>query len=390
VVTQLPDVAKELREELEKIRREHGQETGDPGGQPRRGDDAAPGLPRLHRRHNDDEEERAKVLADPKDMLRLYNAISAATGRTVENDYAGAARILEGVLKEDPTNPQARFLLAMCYEKTDRTGDAKVILDGVLKDDPENVRALIAMANILSTERNYEEVVAICKRALAKDEHNTQAYVLIADAHIAANDHAGALPYLQKAVEIQPKLTRNRNNLAACLIGLRRFEAAETELKGILSEHPKFPLAHFNLGLLYEEEGRVADARSAYTKEVELHSNVVAARFNLANLLLRAGDVTGAEDQLRQLLKENPDEPRANLFLARALLARSADPDEALPFVKTGLDKATASEQKALGYFLLADIYSRQGRRADVEEALRNARYYQARIAPVHASSRSR
>jgi predicted Zn-dependent protease len=191
-------------------------------------------------------------------------------------------------------------------------------------------------------------------------------------------------------VEIQPKLTRNRNNLAACLIGLRRFDEAETGLKGILSDHPKFPLTHFNLGLLYEEKGRVADARSAYAKEVELHPNIVAARFNLANLLLRSGDVAGAEDQLRQLLKESPDEPRANLFLARALLARSASPDEALPFVKTGLEKSTAPDQKALGYFLLADIYSRQGRRADVEEALRNARYYQARTAPVKASSLAR
>jgi tetratricopeptide (TPR) repeat protein len=230
-------------------------------------------------------------------------------------------------------------------------------------------------------------MVAICKRALAKDEHNTQAYVLIAGAHIAANDHAGALPYLQKAVEIQPKLTRNRINLSACLIGLRRFDEAETELTGILSGHPQFPLAHFNLGLLYEEEGRFGDARTAYAKEVELHPNLVAARFNLANLLMRAGEAAAAEDQLRQLIKANPDEPRANLFLARALLARSADPDEALPFVKHGLEKATAPDQKALGYFLLADIYSRQGRRAEVEDALRNARYYQARIAPVSASS---
>jgi len=391
VVGRLPGAAKELREELEKIRKS--MDSKKPETQEANLDEET--MRRLASlgyiggtmatRKNE-----AKVLADPKDMLRLYNAISAAAGRTVENDYAGAARTLEGVLKDDPTNPQARFLLAMCFEKLDRTGDAKMILDGVLKDDPENVRALIAMANILSKERNYEEVVAICQRALAKDEHNTQAYVLIAGAHIAVNDHAGALPYLQKAVEIQPKLTRNRNNLAACLIGLRRFDEAETGLKGILSDHPKFPLTHFNLGLLYEEKGRVADARSAYAKEVELHPNIVAARFNLANLLLRSGDVAGAEDQLRQLLKESPDEPRANLFLARALLARSASPDEALPFVKTGLEKSTAPDQKALGYFLLADIYSRQGRRADVEEALRNARYYQARIAPVHASSRGR
>jgi choline-sulfatase len=324
-----------------------------------------------------------KVLADPKDMLPLYNAVSAAAGMIVEKDYAGAATKLEAVLKEDPKNPQARSLLAMCYEKTDRNAEAKAIFESVLKDDPENLRAMIAMADILAKEGRTAEMVTICKRALAKDERNTQAYALLADAYMGANDYAAALPYLQKAVEIQSKLTRNRNNLAACLIGLRRFDEAKAELKGILSEHPKFPLSHFNLGLLYEEQGRFGDARAAYATEVELHPNIVAARFNLANLFLRTGDVAAAEDQLRQLIKAQSDEPRAYLFLARALLARSASPEEALPFVKEGLDKSTAPELKALGYFLLADIYSRQGRRAEVEEALRNARDYQARTAPV-------
>ncbi len=388
-LSRLPQVAKELREEL--IRIQKGMNAKKPETQEANIDEET--MRRLASLGYiggtmTTKKSEAKVLADPKDMLPLYNAVGAASGLIVEKDYAGAATKLEAVLKEDPKNPQARALLAMCYEKTDRNTEAKAIFDSVLKDDPENLRAMIAMAGILAKEGKTAEMVAICKRALAKDERNTQAYALLADAYMGANDYAAALPYLQKAVEIQSKLTRNRNNLAACLIGLRRFDEAETQLKGILSEHPKVPLAQFNLGLLYEEEGRFGDARSAYEKEVELHPNIVAARFNLANLLLRAGDIAGAEAQLRELLKANPDEPRANLFLARALLARSASPEEALPFVKEGLDTSTAPELKALGYFLLADIYSRQGRRAELEEALRNARTYKARTAPVKEPSR--
>ena len=390
-LARLPQAPRELREELEKIKK--GMNAKKPETQEANIDEET--MRRLASLGYiggtmTTKKSEAKVLADPKDMLPLYNAVSAAAGMIVEKDYAGAATKLEAVLKEDPKNPQARSLLAMCYEKTDRNAEAKAIFDSVLKDDPENLRAMIAMAGILAKEGRTAEMVAICKRALAKDERNAQAYALLADAYMGANDYAAALPYLQKAVEIQSKLTRNRNNLAACLIGLRRFDEAEAELKGILSEHPKFPLSHFNLGLLYEEEGRFGDARTAYATEVELHPNIVAARFNLANLLLRTGDVAAAEDQLRQLIKAQSDEPRAYLFLARALLARSASPEEALPFVKEGLDKSTTPELKALGYFLLADIYSRQGRRAEVEEALRNARYYQARIAPIKASSRTR
>jgi tetratricopeptide (TPR) repeat protein len=386
VVARLPKVATELRRELHRIQEEMSAKKPETQ-EANIDEETMRRLAALGYVGGAVEPSEGKALADPKDMLHLYNEVMAAAGLTVGNDYAGAARTLEGVLKEDPTNPQARFLLATCYERTERDAEAKEILDGVLKDDPDNLRALIAMAGILSREENYDQMVALCKRALAKDERNTQAYALIADAHTAANDHAGALPYLQKAVEIQPKLTRNRNNLAACLIGLGRLAEAETELKTILEVHPKFPLTNFNLGLLYEEQGRLGDARKAYATEVELHPGSVAARFNLANLLLRLGDVAGAEEQLRKIVEGKPDEPRGYLFLARALLARSADPAEALPLVREGLAKSRKPEDNALGYFLLADIYSRQGRRVQVEEALARARTYQAQI-PPRASSR--
>jgi choline-sulfatase len=391
LIAQLPQVAKQLRQELTKMR--EGMSAERPETQEANIDEET--LRRLASLGYiggtvTAKRSESKVLPDPKDMLHLYTAVGVAARQITDKDFAGAATKLEGVLKEDPQNPQARFLLAMCYEKTERNAEAKTILDGVLKDDPENLRGLIAMAGLLAKEGKTAEMVAICKRALAKDERNAQAHALIADAYMSANDYVAALPYLQKAVEIQPKLTRNRNNLAACLIGLRRFDEAEATLKDLLSTHPKCPLAHFNLGLMYEEEGRFGDARKAYATEIELHPNVEVARFNLANLLLRQGDVAGAEEQLRELVKAKPDEPRAYLFLARALLAQSAPPEQALPFAKEGLAKAKTAELKALGYFVLADIYSREGHRAEVEEALANARYYQARMALAKGSSNAR
>ena len=71
------------------------------------------------------------------------------------------------------------------------------------------------------------------------------------------NKPAQALPYLEKAVAIQPKLTQNRLNLAGCLIEVKQLARAEALLKEILEDYPKFPLAKFNLGLLYDEQGRL-------------------------------------------------------------------------------------------------------------------------------------
>ncbi|MBI4916643.1 MAG: sulfatase-like hydrolase/transferase [Acidobacteria bacterium] len=389
LVGRLPGVAEELRATLAQLREAGARGAPDPQ-EANLDEETMRALASLGYVGGTTRTDDGAVRADPKDMLEVYDAIGVAAGTLSQGDHAGAVSRLEAVLKQDPGNPQARFLLAAGYEKLGRVGDARVVLDGVLQEDPENLRALIAMAGILAAEGEGELTVAICKRALAKDTRNTQAMALIADAYMDRNDNLGALPYLQEAVAIQPKLTRNRNNLAACLIGLRRFDEAEAELNGILSTHPKFPLAHFNLGLLYEESGRLGDARTAYAKELELQPDSVVARFNLANLFLRSGDTPAAEDQLRQLLKANPDEPRAYLFLARALLARAADPAEVLPLVREGLDRSQSPDLKALGYFLLADVYSRQGRRVEVEGALRSAQYYKAQTAPVQVPPHGR
>ena len=65
--------------------------------------------------------------------------------------------------------------------------------------------------------------MALAKRILAVDARNAQAYALMAGAHMDVSDHLAAVPLLEKAVEIQPKLTRNRLNLAVANVGLDRF-----------------------------------------------------------------------------------------------------------------------------------------------------------------------
>jgi tetratricopeptide (TPR) repeat protein len=76
------------------------------------------------------------------------------------------------------------------------------------------------------------------KRTLSLDDRNTQAYILLGEAYVGRGQAAEALPYFEKAVEIQPKLTQNRLNLAGCLIEVKQYDRAEaalTEISGVIS-----------------------------------------------------------------------------------------------------------------------------------------------------------
>lgn len=316
------------------------------------------------------------VLADPKDKLAIFESIQRAGEMIFSEKYAPAADLLEEALRKEAGIPQALLLLATCYVELGKKEEAKARLDEILKDDPDSTQALIALAKILKDEGKGEDAIALCKRTLAVDNRNNQAYALIADAYIDDENPAAALPYIEKAVEIQPKLAQNRLTMAACLVGLKQYDRAEPMLKDIIRESPKFPFAHFNLGLLFEEQGRWEEAREAYSQEVALYPNEYRARFNFGKVIFRLGDHQGYMDEMREVVRIAPRQAEGYLFLARGLLIENAPIAEVREMAEKGLSLASASALKAFGWFLLADIYNRENLPEKVNEALAKANSY--------------
>jgi arylsulfatase A-like enzyme/Tfp pilus assembly protein PilF len=320
----------------------------------------------------------AGPLADPKDKFEIFRKVSEAGQMALNDNYTEAAALLESALLEEQTIPQALLLLSTCYVEMGRKEDAKAKLDIVLKEDPENVQALTSLANLLLEEGRNEDVIALCKRALSVDEQNTQALLLIGETYMGFPDLAQALPYIEKAVELQPKMDRSRLALAVCLLGLKQYDRAEPLFREIVRGSPKFPLAHFNLGLLFEEQGRLEEARAAYAFEVEAYPGEFKARFNLGKLLFKLGDRAGSLDEMREIVRVAPRLAEGHLFLARGLLYEDVPLDEVKAAVDEGLALAETAELKAMGYFLLADVYNRLRQPDKMNEALRLANTYKA------------
>lgn len=313
-------------------------------------------------------------LADPKDKLPVFIAVQRAGELMGQDEHAAAAADLEKALREEPKMPQALLMLGSCYSELGRPKEAKAQFDRVLKDDPQNVQGLTGLANVLLEEGQTEDVITLCKKTLALDDRNAQAYALLGEVYVGRRDPSRALPYLEKAVEIQPKLTQNRLNLAACLIDLKQLGRAEAGLEEIVRDFPRFPGTQFNLGVVYDEQGRPREARTAYAAEVANHPESFKARFNLGKALSREGDWPGSIAEMREVVRIAPKRPEGYLFLARGLLHEGAPLDEVQGLAEKGLQLARASDVKALGWFLMADVYSRRREPEKVNEALGRAR----------------
>jgi tetratricopeptide (TPR) repeat protein len=237
-------------------------------------------------------------LADPKDKFFVFQKVTTAGELVTAEKYDEAMPLLESALAEEPGIPQALLVLATCYKETGRMGEAKSTLDLLLKADPENVQGLISLANILIDEGNNEDVVALCKQVRRSTRRTLRP--LLVGRSMGALDFGQALPYIERAVELQPKVDRSRFNLAACLIGLGQLDRAEPVLREVIAASPKWPLAHFNLGLLYEEQGRLEEARQAYVFEVKTYPSEFKARFNLRFVRSATGPGRGADARDRQ------------------------------------------------------------------------------------------
>jgi len=318
-------------------------------------------------------------LADPKDKFPVFQAVTSAGSMILEEKYSEAAERLEAALREEPMIPQALLVLSTCYVELGRTEEAKAKLDLLLKEDPESIPALVSMANILLEERKDEDVIALCEQTLSLDERNTQAHLLLGEIYLGRQEFSEALPHLEKAVEVQPKMLRSHFNLGVCLLGFKKYDRAEKELEHVIQEFPKYPLAEFNLGVLYEETGRLEEAQAAYTEEVTNYPGEFKARFNLGKLLFKLGDRPGSLAQMREVVKLTPKLAEGHLMLARGLLYEDVPLDEVQAEIEEGLALAETDELKALSYFLLADIYSRRQEPEKVKEALKKANSFKSK-----------
>ena len=148
-------------------------------------------------------------------------------------------------------------------------------------------------------------------------------------------------------------------------------------LKEIIREFPKSPRVRYNLGLLYEEQGRLTEAKTAYAGEVAAFPGEFQARFNLGQVLFKLGDRAGYMENMREVVKLAPRQAEGYLFLARGLLEEQAPLEEVQTVLEKGLALAGTPALKAFGYFLLADIYNRKHQPDKMNEALRKANSFE-------------
>jgi choline-sulfatase len=308
-------------------------------------------------------------LADPKDKIQLFNLMTQAreTARHDKESDEGL-HALERVVAEDPRVIDAWFMLGNESYRRRQFVTAIEHFKRALELKPDYDLVVINMANAYRALGRDQEAMVGYRRFMELDPKNAQIRYEAAQILIDGGQLDEARRQLTRALELEPKLAAARNALGVLALRRGDLATAEREIRAAIGEKSDVRLAHYNLALLAEERGDLPRAITEYQAEIDLHPNSYKAAFNLGRLDERMGNRQGQVAEFKRAIEMNPAFAEGHLLLAKAYLDQEQNLADAFRLARKGIELEPHGEYAPLGHYIIADVFSRQGRRVEADQ----------------------
>jgi choline-sulfatase len=306
---------------------------------------------------------------DPKDMIGLYNLLKLAGNDSVTGKLDDGIAKVRKVLAADPEVIEAHTMLGNMHAKAGRLNDAIAAYRQALAVDPEHEGAAWSLALAYRQAGKLDEARAGFERVLELNPRTAKALYQLAELSMLRREFAVAANTLEKGLTLDGDRGAFLVKLGEARLELKQLDAAEAALQDAIKVKSDQSMAHYNLGLVHEARGDWQAAALAYEAEIAVSPKLYQPHFNLAKVLTRTGRAADAVAHFRAAVELNPQFGTGYLYLAKALLD-SGDLKSAEDFATRGLGLKPDAAMAPLGHYVLADVYSRQGRDSEAARHL--------------------
>ena len=262
-----------------------------------------------------------------------------------------------------------------------------------------------ALARQAYEERRYDQSALYFARALTACGANASLLLALGQAHLLAQRPAEALTTLDRIPAGDAEYPSALKVKAKALYLLHRDTEAVDALKQAASRTPLDAEIPYDLGRIYYQLGRHADAAAAFRQATTLdrgsykawdnlglamealgddaqarqhylktlalvhkdHPRYDVVYANFADLLIKQGDYPRAFDLAAEAAERNPDEPR-NFFLAGKALVQVGRDDVSIKWFEQAI---ALNPDYPEPHYVLAQVYRRLGRAEDAARALK-------------------
>lgn len=171
--------------------------------------------------------------------------------------------------------------------------------------------------------------------ATAKKEELVDA----AYAALNAGNPEGAIPLLQRVVELEPKHKLAWNYLGLAYLRLGKFDDATAAFRKQIEINPYDEYAYNDLGLALQQQQKFAEATAAYQKQIELNPLDNFAHAALGSLYLVQHKYAEAVPELDKATVLSPDNAEIEVGLGQAYL-NTGEKEKALAAFEKGVEIA--------------------------------------------------
>ncbi|MGD9980735.1 MAG: sulfotransferase [Hyphomonadaceae bacterium] len=255
----------------------------------------------------------------------MHTSAPERTG-TIEEALAQAGRLLRSspslaldqareILKADPTQARAHFVLGHAYAQMGRHQDAAVAFRRAAELDPQSPawRALGDQLTLLDDAAGADAAYAQSIRASVHDPRLMEAAIALCENRLAVAEHM-----LRPHLRAHPTDVAAIRMLAEVGARLGRFEDAEKLLRRCLELAPSFHAARHNYAIVLHRESKSVEALKQLDVLLRVDPENPSYNFLRAAALARIGEYDAAIAIYRDVLEKHPISARAWLSLGHA------------------------------------------------------------------------
>ncbi|HEY5413155.1 MAG TPA: sulfotransferase [Caulobacteraceae bacterium] len=195
---------------------------------------------------------------------------------------------------------------------------------GARRRDPATDEATVGAVLAALDNGDLEGSARLADEALTSGLEHPALLCIMAMALQTVGRIEDAVPYLRRAMALQPADVGIANALARCLLNLQRPAEALPVLETALKHEPRRAETYANKGQALERLGQPADAERNYLNALELQPDLIPARAGLASLCSHYGAHDEARAYAQAVLEAEPDCAPAVIAMVLAELAEGA------------------------------------------------------------------
>ncbi|MBF0357841.1 MAG: tetratricopeptide repeat protein [Magnetococcales bacterium] len=182
--------------------------------------------------------------------------LQQATSHFANGDFPAAGKLATTVYFDEPTNPNALFILGMVAHKAGNNKLAIQLIENSLKEKPDQANVLFHLSGVLQSSGRIADAEIRLAQALKIKPNMVEAHINLGNICFGKGDHSQALTHYAEAVKSEPTNGMAHYNIAIISQKYGNHEMALEHLEHALKDKPEAASFHMakSFSLLMTEQ----------------------------------------------------------------------------------------------------------------------------------------